>query len=74
MGQFFRHAFLLAAVCAAASSFAQTARTWSGAEWADFGTGTNWVGGVAPASSLTTNYALFNSPTGNRAALSAALA
>lgn len=36
--------------------------TWSnnGTTWA---TGTNWLGGVAPANSLTTDTALFNSTT-----------
>jgi fibronectin-binding autotransporter adhesin len=71
MGQFLRHAFLLAAACAAASSFAQTARTWTGTEWADFATGSSWVGGTAPASSTTTNYALFTGGNLNHAALSA---
>ncbi len=70
MGQFFRHAFLLAAACAAASSFAQTAKTWSGSEWADFATGSNW-GGTAPANSTATNYALFTSGNVNHAALAA---
>jgi fibronectin-binding autotransporter adhesin len=70
MGQFFRHAFLLAAACAAASSFAQTARTWTGPEWGDFATAANW-GGTAPASSLTTHYALFTGGNLNQVALSA---
>jgi autotransporter-associated beta strand protein len=72
MGQFFRHVFMMAAAaCAAVVVSAQTARTWTGAEWADFGAGTSWVGGSAPTSSTSTYYALFTGGNLNHAALNA---
>lgn len=58
--------------CLVAQSQAATF-TWSGATDTAFATGGNWVGGVAPATSITTDIALFTGvPTANQPFVAAA--
>ncbi|MBA3849604.1 MAG: hypothetical protein C0502_06365 [Opitutus sp.] len=49
---------------AATTQFGQTAVTWGSVSSGNWTTNSNWVGGTAPANSLTTNYAQFSNATG----------
>ena len=74
MGRHLRHAILLAAAALAPAVLsAQTAKTWTGTEWADFATGANWSGATAPTNNTTTHYASFSAASTalNRAVISA---
>ena len=55
------YAFLLA-LTLAGTARAATQLTWNGTT-TTWGNGTNWIGGVAPTSDLTSNTTLFNSST-----------
>lgn len=58
-----RTSLLLAAAISAPASAAISSVSWSGATDANWATGTNWTGGVAPADDITSAIATFNLTT-----------